>query len=119
MKKQQPVFAFLATAILTVSLIVCFFSATTLAQIDPTRAPLPGTWIMSISGIDGCGFGTKLVEVVLGDDLSMVVPVRVTNHTAGCGDSSPTNWTFRFTSLNPVGRGHAQLFCGPGCGWEY
>ncbi|MEX8518330.1 MAG: hypothetical protein AB3X44_07430 [Leptothrix sp. (in: b-proteobacteria)] len=81
---------------------------------------LSGTWVMAISGFDGCGYGTKRVEVKLEADLARVVPATVANHTNACGNTAPTNWTFQFIRYDSkLGSGHAVLGCGPGCGWEY
>ncbi len=106
MKRNNTI---LKTVLITSSLVACFASTLAQAQIDPTRPPLPGTWILSISGIDGCGFGTRLVQVDLTDDISRHVPITGWQHTSGCGDPAPTGFMFWFDTLDANGRGRASL----------
>jgi hypothetical protein len=110
------------TAVGKITCAAAVIAATPYAAADEReRIPsLSGTWVMAISGIDGCGFGTKRVNVTLRADLTLTVPATVINHAQGCGDSQPTNWSFQFVSYDHrTGSGHAVLSCGPGCGWEY
>ena len=79
---------------------------------------LTGSWQATLYGTTGCGVGTMVLSFTL-NSAGVSTGLNETYHTVGCGDGSVTTDSFTILSLNPDGRGTANLTCGAGCGWTF
>ncbi len=81
-------------------------------------ADLKGDWLVTLYSFTGCGDTSTQVKFTLNAS-GLATNATETAHSAGCGDTTTTANTFKFTSLNSDGGGIAGLSCGAGCGWTF
>ena len=110
-------------SLFALSLVALAFQSTSsyaqnsIAPPSVTLGNLSGVWVVSLTGVTGCG---QVAMRVLADlnSSGTTSDASLITHSSECGNGTATE-AFEITSLQSSGTGNAHLSCGEGCGWDF